>query len=98
MKKFFKLTDDYSLHSRQEVQMLQNTLLAEQVRYSRENSPFYRKKFTAFPDRNYKIPCTNSNYSDFNHTIHKIITTLVISSGAKRNRDLSEAKAFTSGE
>ena len=53
MKKQFLLSDDYSLHTKPEIQALQNSLLTEQIRYCREKSPFYRKKFAAFPDRDY---------------------------------------------
>jgi len=53
MKKRFELSDDRSLSSREEVRRLQDRLLAEQIRYCRNNSPFYREKLAAFPDRDY---------------------------------------------
>ena len=53
MKTFFDLKDDRSLSSRDEVRALQNRLLAEHIRYCRANSPFYRRKLAAFPDRDY---------------------------------------------
>ena len=67
MKKQFNLTDDYSMHSKQEIRQLQNKLLAEQIRYCRANSPFYRRKFASFPDRDYdfdllqELPVTAKN-------------------------------------
>ena len=53
MKKTFNLSDDQSFSSRDEVRRLQDRLLAEHLRYCRSNSPFYRKLFAAFPDRDY---------------------------------------------
>ena len=53
MKKTFNLSDDQSFSSRDEVRRLQDRLLAEHLRYCRSNSPFYRKLFSAFPDREY---------------------------------------------
>ncbi len=53
MKKTFNLSDDQSFSSRDEVRRLQDRLLAEHLRYCRSNSPFYRKLFSAFPDRDY---------------------------------------------
>ena len=53
MKKTFNLSDDRSFSSRDEVRRLQDRLLAEHLRYCRSNSPFYRKLFSAFPDRDY---------------------------------------------
>ena len=53
MKTYFDLNEDHSLASREEVRALQNRLLAEHIRYCRANSPFYRKKLAAFPDRDY---------------------------------------------
>ena len=53
MKKTFNLSDDQSFSSRSEVSRLQDRLLAEHLRYCRSNSPFYRKLFAAFPDRDY---------------------------------------------
>ncbi|MBE6371189.1 MAG: phenylacetate--CoA ligase [Lentisphaerae bacterium] len=53
MKKTFNLSDDQSFSSRDEVRRLQDRLLAEHLRYCRSHSPFYRKLFAAFPDRDY---------------------------------------------
>ena len=53
MKKHFELSDDRSFSSREEVRRLQDRLLAEQIRYCRNNSPFYREKLAAFPDRDH---------------------------------------------
>ena len=53
MKKTFNLSDDQSFSSRSEVRRLQDRLLTEHLRYCRSNSPFYRKLFSAFPDRDY---------------------------------------------
>ena len=55
MKTQFDLKDDISLHPRAEIMALQNRLLAEQIRYCRTHSPFYRKKLAAFPDRDYNF-------------------------------------------
>ena len=53
MRKTFNLSDDQSFSSRDEVRRLQDRLLAEHLRYCRNSSPFYRKLFAAFPDRDY---------------------------------------------
>ena len=53
MKKHFELSEERSFASREEVRKLQDRLLAEQIRYCRSNSPFYRERFAAFPDRDY---------------------------------------------
>ncbi|MBQ6352385.1 MAG: AMP-binding protein [Lentisphaeria bacterium] len=53
MKKHFDLSDDCSFASRGEVRKIQDRLLAEQIRYCRANSPFYRDRLAAFPERDY---------------------------------------------
>ncbi len=53
MKTRFDLKDDISLHSGAEILTVQNRLLAQQIHYCRTHSPFYRKKFAGFPDRDY---------------------------------------------
>ena len=53
MKKHFDIADDCSFASAEQVRNLQDRLLAEHIRYCRSNSPFYREKFSSFPDRNY---------------------------------------------
>ncbi|MBP5531028.1 MAG: AMP-binding protein [Lentisphaeria bacterium] len=51
MKDSFNLCDDVSGLPRSEIGKLQDKLLAEQIRYCRANSPFYRRHLAAFPDR-----------------------------------------------
>ncbi len=53
MKTRFELKDDISLCSKREILDVQNRLLAEQIRYCRQNSPFYRRALAGFPDRDY---------------------------------------------
>ena len=53
MRTRFDLKNDISLHSRAEIAAVQDRLLAQQIRYCRTHSPFYRKKFAGFPDRDY---------------------------------------------
>ena len=53
MKKTFNLSDDCSFSPRSEIRTLQDRLLTEHLRYCRNSSPFYRKLFSAFPDRDY---------------------------------------------
>ena len=53
MKKHFELSEDRSFATREEVRNLQDRLLAEQIRYCRINSPFYRDRLAGFPDREY---------------------------------------------
>lgn len=67
MKTCFELKDDRSLESADTVRAMQDLLLAEQIRYCRKNSPFYRKKLAAFPERDYdqdflqELPATGKN-------------------------------------
>ena len=51
MKKSFELCDDFSGAPRAEIVKMQNALLAEQIRYCRANSPFYRRHLAALPER-----------------------------------------------
>ena len=53
MKKRFDLCDDASGKPAAEIRKLQDALLAEQIRYCRANSPFYRRLLAAFPERDY---------------------------------------------
>ena len=51
MKNSFDLCDDVSGLPRSEIRKLQDKLLAEQIRYCRANSPFYRRSLAGLPDR-----------------------------------------------
>ncbi|MBE6406978.1 MAG: phenylacetate--CoA ligase [Lentisphaerae bacterium] len=52
MKTKFELKDDISFLPAAEIRKEQDCLLAEHIRYCRENSPFYRKRFAGFdPDK-----------------------------------------------
>ena len=73
MKVKFDLKDDFSLHSKAEIRLMQDRLLAEHIRYCRSHSPFYRRKFAAFPDRDYnfdllqELPVTSkSDIAEYN--------------------------------
>ena len=49
MKTEFELKDDISFLPEAELRAAQDKLLSEQIRYCRENSPFYRKKLADLP-------------------------------------------------
>ena len=73
MKVKFDLKDDFSLHSVAEIRLMQDRLLAEHIHYCRSHSPFYRRKFAAFPDRDYnfdllqELPVTSkSDIAEYN--------------------------------
>ena len=53
MKKRFELADDLSFSPRGEIRRMQDKLLAEHIRYCRANSPFYRGKLAACPEKDY---------------------------------------------
>ena len=53
MKTKFELKDDIGFASREEIRKLQDRLLAEQIRYCRAYSPFYRERLAALPDRDF---------------------------------------------
>ena len=53
MKTKFELKDDIGFASREEIRKLQDRLLAEQIRYCRAHSPFYRERLAALPDRDF---------------------------------------------
>jgi len=67
MRNRFELSDDCSNLSAAEIAQLQNKLLAEQVAYCRQNSPFYRESLKHLPEREFNtdflqdIPVTTKN-------------------------------------
>lgn len=67
MKTCFELKDDRSLDSRDAIRTMQNRLLAEQIRYCRTHSPFYKRLLAACPDRDFdydllqELPTTGKN-------------------------------------
>ena len=73
MKHRFDLCDDISARPKSEIRTVQNRLLAEQIRYCRAASPFYRKRLAPFPDREYdydslqELPTTSKrDLAEFN--------------------------------
>ena len=84
MKNSFDLCDDVSGLPRSEIGKLQNKLLAEQIRYCRANSPFYRRHLAAFPDRDYdfgslqELPTTSKrDLAEFNEDFFAVPPTEV---------------------
>lgn len=84
MKKQFDLCDDVSALPGSEIGKLQDRLLAEQIRYCRARSPFYRRAFAAFPERDYdfaslqELPTTSKkDLAEFNDDFFAVPPTEV---------------------